>query len=150
MFADIAGFTAWSSVREPSHVFTLLEAIYAQFDAIARKRSVFKVETIGDAYVAVTGLPDPRTDHAVVMVKFARECRSQCVQVTRKLETSLGPGTGELRYRFGVSIICTTIFRPSLVSNSSITSSLNSYTVVQSQPVFSEAKRVASSSLGIQ
>ena len=103
MFADIAGFTAWSSVREPSHVFTLLEAIYEQFDAIARKRSVFKVETIGDAYVAVTGLPDPRKDHAVVMVKFARECRARTVQITRNLETTLGPGTGELRYRFGVS-----------------------------------------------
>lgn len=105
MFADIAGFTAWSSVREPSHVFTLLEAIYAQFDAIASRRSVFKVETIGDAYVAVAGLPDPRKDHAVVMVKFARECRSKTVQITRNLETTLGPGTGELRYRFGVSSI---------------------------------------------
>lgn len=92
-------------MREPSHVFTLLEAIYAQFDAIASRRSVFKVETIGDAYVAVAGLPDPRKDHAVVMVKFARECRSKTVQITRNLETTLGPGTGELRYRFGVSSI---------------------------------------------
>lgn len=103
LFCDIAGFTAWSSVREPSHVFTLLEAIYAEFDAVARKRGVFKVETIGDAYVAVTGLPEPRADHAVVMVKFARECRAKTVEITRRLETSLGPGTGELRYRFGVS-----------------------------------------------
>ena len=30
MFADIAGFTAWSSVREPSQVFTLLEKIYGK------------------------------------------------------------------------------------------------------------------------
>jgi hypothetical protein len=103
MFADIAGFTAWSSVREPYQVFELLEAIYAEFDAVARKRGVFKVETIGDAYVAVTGLPEPRADHAVVMVTFARECRAKIVDITRKLETSLGPGTSELRYRFGVS-----------------------------------------------
>jgi class 3 adenylate cyclase len=102
LFADIAGFTAWSSVREPSHVFTLLEAIYGAFDAIAAKRGVFKVETIGDAYVAVTGLPEPRKDHAVVMVKFARDCRSICVDITRELEVSLGPGTGDLRYRFGL------------------------------------------------
>lgn len=52
MFADIAGFTAWSSVREPGQVFTLLEAIYGAFDAIAKRRGVFKVETIGDSYVA--------------------------------------------------------------------------------------------------
>ena len=99
-------FTAWSSVREPSHVFTLLEAIYREFDAIAKRRNVFKVETIGDAYVAVAGLPDPRADHAVVMVKFARECRAKSTEITRMLETTLGPGTGELRYRFGVSLPC--------------------------------------------
>jgi hypothetical protein len=38
MFADIAGFTAWSSVREPSQVFTLLEAVYRAFDTIAKRR----------------------------------------------------------------------------------------------------------------
>ena len=44
-------FTAWSSTREPSQVFTLLESIYHEFDAIAKRRAVFKVETIGDCYV---------------------------------------------------------------------------------------------------
>jgi class 3 adenylate cyclase len=53
MFADIVGFTAWSSSKEPSQVFTLLETIYQAFDEIARLRRVFKVETIGDCYVAV-------------------------------------------------------------------------------------------------
>ena len=52
MFADIVGFTAWSSVREPSQVFTLLETVYATFDETARKRKVFKVETVGDCYVS--------------------------------------------------------------------------------------------------
>jgi class 3 adenylate cyclase len=37
MFADIAGFTAWSSSREPSHVFTLLEALYGAFDRQAKR-----------------------------------------------------------------------------------------------------------------
>lgn len=64
MFADIAGFTAWSSAREPQQVFVLLETVYAAFDEIAVKRRVYKVETVGDCYVAVTGLPDPRKDHA--------------------------------------------------------------------------------------
>jgi Adenylate and Guanylate cyclase catalytic domain len=44
MFADIANFTAWSSVREPGQVFTLLETLYGAFDQIAAKRGVFKVE----------------------------------------------------------------------------------------------------------
>ena len=47
-FADLVGFTAWSSSREPHQVFELLEEIYSSFDAIARRKKVFKVETIGD------------------------------------------------------------------------------------------------------
>ena len=44
MFADIAGFTAWSSTREPAQVFTLLETFYKAFDDIASRRGIFKVE----------------------------------------------------------------------------------------------------------
>ena len=53
MFADLVGFTAWSSVREPSQVFTLLELLFNSFDNIAKRRRVFKVETVGDCYVGV-------------------------------------------------------------------------------------------------
>jgi len=45
---DIAGFTAWSSERDPSQVFILLQSIYGAFDHLAKRRRVFKVETIGD------------------------------------------------------------------------------------------------------
>ena len=50
LFADLVGFTAWSSEREPTQVFQLLETLYHAYDTIARKRRVFKVETIGDCY----------------------------------------------------------------------------------------------------
>jgi class 3 adenylate cyclase len=96
MFADIVGFTAWSSVREPSQVFTLLETVYRAFDLIARSRRVFKVETVGDCYVAVAGLPDARKDHAVVMVRFAQDCLHRTMELTKKLEVVLGPDTADL------------------------------------------------------
>ena len=48
---DIAGFTAWSAEREPEAVFELLGTLYNSFDALAARRRVFKVETIGDWYV---------------------------------------------------------------------------------------------------
>jgi class 3 adenylate cyclase len=48
LFADLAGFTKWSSSREPEQVFELLETLYGAFDKIALCRQVFKVETIGD------------------------------------------------------------------------------------------------------
>jgi class 3 adenylate cyclase len=102
MFADVEGFTAWSSVREPSQVFTLLEAIYAAFDRVALKRRVFKVETVGDCYVAVSGLPEPRVDHAVTMARFARDCIEEHIVAVKKLESVLGPETGDLRLRVGL------------------------------------------------
>lgn len=101
-FADIAGFTAWSSVREPANVFTLLESIYGAFDRVARRRGVFKVETIGDSYVAVCGLPEPRRDHALVMAHFATDCIEKMKLTTKELELSLGPGTGDLCLRIGL------------------------------------------------
>jgi hypothetical protein len=43
MFADIVGFTAWSSEREPTQVFALLETLFRAFDKIAKRLNVFKV-----------------------------------------------------------------------------------------------------------
>lgn len=102
MFADISGFTAWSSTREPCQVFLLLESIYNSFDKIARKMSVFKVETIGDTYVAVAGLPNPIDDHAEVMARFAYKCLVKMNSLVHNLELSLGPGTSDLCMRFGL------------------------------------------------
>jgi class 3 adenylate cyclase len=56
LFTDISGFTAWCSTRNPDQVFVLLQAVFQRFDDIAKRRKVFKVETIGDSYLAVTGL----------------------------------------------------------------------------------------------
>ena len=66
------------------------------FDKVALRLGVFKVETIGDCYVAVSGLPEPRNDHAVVMAKFARECMDRMKPITNRLEVVLGPDTGDL------------------------------------------------------
>jgi hypothetical protein len=102
MFADIAGFTAWSSLREPTQVFMLLEAVFAAFDELARRRRVFKVETVGDCYVAACGLPDHRSDHATVMARFARDCLNQMNNLTKQLEVTLGPDTADLSIRVGL------------------------------------------------
>ena len=48
IFADLVGFTAWSSTRDPEQVFVLLETLYGAFDVIVKRRHIFKVETIGD------------------------------------------------------------------------------------------------------
>ena len=48
------------------------------------------------ADVAVTGLPEPRKDHAVVMSRFARDCLKRMRPLVKKLEVQLGPDTGTI------------------------------------------------------
>ncbi|CAB9529137.1 Receptor-type guanylate cyclase gcy [Seminavis robusta] len=102
LFADLVGFTAWSSSRQPTDVFVLLETLYRNFDMIAKRRRVYKVETIGDCYVAVTGCPTPRKDHHVAMCRFATETMRKMKKLCRKLESVLGPDTSDLNMRFGL------------------------------------------------
>jgi hypothetical protein len=93
---------AWSSAREPEAVFTLLETIYRAFDMVAKRRRVFKVEVVGDCYVAVCGLPDPRKDHFSVMCRFAQDCLNAMQTLAKELEVTLGPDTGDLMLRVGL------------------------------------------------
>lgn len=83
-------------------MFDLLEAIFGAFDHIAARRKVFKVETVGDCYVAATGLPEAQPDHAVIMTKFAQDCVQKLRKLTNDLMHRLGPDTAELSMRFGL------------------------------------------------
>ena len=62
MFGDIIGFTIWSKSLQPTQVFRFLEQVYARFDSICEDRGIINVKTIGDAYVAVSGLPEKRDE----------------------------------------------------------------------------------------
>lgn len=101
-FMDVVGFTKWSSGREPSQVFKLLETLYKSFDKSAKCLDVFKVETVGDCYVAVTGVPKVQEDHAVLMAQFAAACCIKVGQVTQSLSDQLGGDTAMLNLRVGM------------------------------------------------
>jgi class 3 adenylate cyclase len=84
-------------------VFLLLETLYRAFDELAKHCKVFKIESIGDAYVAVAGLPKPQSKHAVIMARFASLCIERMNVLVVDLEKRLGPGTASLRLRVGLN-----------------------------------------------
>jgi class 3 adenylate cyclase len=75
--------------------------LYGAFDKIAKKRSVFKVEAIGDCYLAVTGLPEAQEDHAVRIIQFAYECLQRMTEII-KMEVDVALETSGLSMRFGL------------------------------------------------
>ncbi|KAK3278070.1 hypothetical protein CYMTET_13968 [Cymbomonas tetramitiformis] len=72
-FSDIVGFTNISQALEPRKVMEMLDRLYAQFDVLAQDHGVFKVETIGDAYMCVANLAEKQEDHAARIARFARD-----------------------------------------------------------------------------
>merc|ERR1739841_292712 len=61
-YSDLVGFTTIARNSTPYQVIGLLNQMYTMFDGIAAKYDVYKVETIGDAYMIVSGLPDRNGD----------------------------------------------------------------------------------------
>lgn len=76
LFADMAGFTDFAATSRPRDVVELLDDIFACFDRLAVDRGVEKIKTIGDAWMAVAGLPGGRADHAALAADLALDLRS--------------------------------------------------------------------------
>lgn len=70
-FSDIVGFTTISSTLSPLLVSEMLDRLYHSFDELSRKHDVFKVETIGDAYMCCSGLVKDQSDHTKRIAQFA-------------------------------------------------------------------------------
>jgi class 3 adenylate cyclase len=71
LFADVVGFTSLSAALDPKAMVRLLNDVFTRFDEIAEKHGLEKIRTIGDNYMAVSGVPRPRPDHAQAAARMA-------------------------------------------------------------------------------
>lgn len=73
LFTDIVDFTETAKNLEPSVLINELNEIFGSFDLIVDKYNCTRIKTIGDAYLAVCGLPESDPDHAVNLMNCAKE-----------------------------------------------------------------------------
>jgi adenylate cyclase len=72
VFADIVGFTPWARDTPPDQVVELLDGMFTTFDELVVRHGLEKIKTIGDAYMAVAGAPERRSDHALAALEFGQ------------------------------------------------------------------------------
>lgn len=76
LFADIVEFTQFSENLSPQDLVALLNDIFSQFDQLAEQHKLEKIKTIGDAYMAVAGIPYERNDHAQAVADMALDMQA--------------------------------------------------------------------------
>ncbi|XP_064632525.1 guanylate cyclase soluble subunit beta-2-like [Lineus longissimus] len=96
LFSDIVTFTNIAAASTPMGIVSMLNALYSQFDHFTEVHDVYKVETIGDAYMVVSGVPVPDDLHAVKVANFA-------LDMIEAAKTIPSPATGlPLQIRVGL------------------------------------------------
>ncbi len=99
LFADLAGFTVFARDADPRGIVELLDEVFSAFDHLAVQTGVEKIKTIGDAYMAVAGVPEPRADHAdaiatlalAMEAAFGRMARERGIQLGLRIGIHSGP-----------------------------------------------------------
>ncbi len=72
LYSDIKGFTSYSAASTPASVVKLLSGLFSAFDKLTAKHGVYKIQTIGDAYVLVAGLPFNAVSHLALLAEEDR------------------------------------------------------------------------------
>ncbi|KAM6180397.1 LOW QUALITY PROTEIN: guanylate cyclase soluble subunit beta-2-like [Erethizon dorsatum] len=96
LFSDVVTFTNICAACEPIQIVNMLNSMYSKFDRLTSVHEVYKVETIGDAYMVVGGVPVPVRSHAQRVANFALGMRISAKEV-------MNPVTGEpIQIRVGI------------------------------------------------
>ncbi len=99
LFTDFKGFTALSEKMGPKELVHDLNECFSAFDLICQKHGIEKIKTIGDAYMAVGGLPVPNTTHAMDALQAALDILGY---VDREKERKKKAGLPYFEIRIGI------------------------------------------------
>ena len=94
LFSDLVGFTKMSSQKSASDLVKLLNDLFSRFDRRAENLGLEKIKTIGDAYMAVGGLPIPRSDHADICAEMALGMFDDLVEFNKQYDADLAMRIG--------------------------------------------------------
>ncbi len=99
VFSDIVGFTTISQKFSPLKVAQMLDRLYQAFDTLCRKHHIFKVETVGDAYMGVTNLDGSAHDtHVKQVAEYAQDALQAASEI---LIDEDDPSLGYVQIRLG-------------------------------------------------
>ena len=90
LFADIVDFTKLSARVTPEELVRMLNAVFSAFDRLSDRHGLEKIKTIGDAYMVVGGLPEPRPDHAEAVAEMALDMQSEMGRLGAELGKPIG------------------------------------------------------------
>ena len=94
LFADLCGFTKLSRKTSPADLVSMLNEIFTTFDDIVKNHGVEKIKTIGDCYMLVGGLPNPRDDHAHAVADTALEMVQALERINKNRDIDLAMRIG--------------------------------------------------------
>jgi class 3 adenylate cyclase len=96
LMLDFAGFTDMAISRDPGALISELNDVFTSFDRIVEHFNCERIKTIGDAYMAVAGMPESDPEHAIHLAKVALRMR-------RFLEKRNHSGAPQWRCRIGLA-----------------------------------------------
>jgi guanylate cyclase len=98
LFADVVDFTPFAESQTAQQIVAVLNDLFTGFDRLAERFGLEKIKTIGDAYMAVAGVPEPRDDHADVLMQMALAMHAQVAArepvAGRRLQVRIGIASG--------------------------------------------------------
>lgn len=89
LFADLAGFTPMAARLGARKTVAMLNEIFIEFDQLAAAFGIEKIKTIGDAYMAVCGVPVREDNHKYQMVQFALEMQNALEEIATHYNVDL-------------------------------------------------------------